>query len=179
MSLCVPVLSSVAWVLCVISVTPSRAQEAKPKPVDAKTYRVKVETILEPVGKVAIYRVQIWTAEKLDVYIDLEDGAYRGQGLPRPEKDGKHYRADFVLLASLRDPAPPGGKVELEFRCLTGGATGSTNIRDNVDNATQLSKVLEIPAADRVCKLHEKQRVGQFRGKSIEVGVRDMEPDKK
>src|SRR5262249_28870510 len=80
------------------------AATKQPAAPNANSYRVKVEPILEPIGKVAIYRVQIWTAQKLDVYIDLEDGAYRGHGLPRAEKDGKHYRTDFVLLVSLRDP---------------------------------------------------------------------------
>src|SRR5262249_38168556 len=169
-------LNGVAWSILFISVTRGPAQEAKPGPVDAKTYRVKVETILEPLGKVAIYRVQIWTAEKCEVYMDLEDGAYRGQGLLRPEKDGKHYHAYFVLLASLRDPQPLGGKVQLEFRRLTGGARGSTSITDDVDNSTELSKILEVSPHESVHKFDEKQRIGRFRGKSIPVGVGPLEP---
>src|SRR5689334_9619621 len=114
--------------------------------LDRDSYRLKVETILEPTDKLAIYRVQVWTVDERKVSFGFEDWQVGQGGLPRRETDGKLYRTDFVPLFSL-DGAEKGerdGKVELELRCMVNGSRGMFRMIQEVDASMSLSKLLDI-----------------------------------
>jgi hypothetical protein len=156
-------------------VAQDKQSKKDPAKLDADHYRLKVETILEPIGKVAIYRVQIWTVNKQEVSLLLQGGQISQQGLSRPENDGKVHRTDFVLLASLResqDLQKGESKFELEFRCMVAGAPGMTVLTGVLDSSNPLNKVLEVPSAAAIYRLGQEVPVGRFRGKLLEVKVR-------
>lgn len=143
--------------------------------LDSTHYRLKIEPILEPTGKVAIYRVQIWTRDERKVYLHSNGGQLTQEGLFRRNAGDELFRADFVLLACLREPRDldkRGAKCQLEFRYLVGGAPGMTVVTEDADSSLQLSRVLEFRPLNGIHKVTEKTAIGRFRGKLLEVEVK-------
>jgi len=144
-----------------------------PPKLDDSNYRLKVETILEPVGQVAIYRVEIWTTEKRAVYLDYDDGVMRR------EKGAKGYYAYFVIYTSIREPDQGAGKRQLEFQLLVGGARGAGFQSEDIGKTAQLAKVINLDQTDAVHKLRDRPQIGRFRGKAIEIGVEELKAPKR
>jgi hypothetical protein len=142
------------------------------RPLDRNSYRLKVEPILESNGEVVIYRVQIWTLRKAEIFLHLHAASITEEGLLRREKEGGAYRAEFVLLGLLRDAEKAkrlGKNADFEFRSMTVGARGMTVITDEVDASTELTTILELSSTEGVYNHGARARIGRFRGKSIEV----------
>jgi hypothetical protein len=144
-------------------------QKKNPDLLDRNSYRVKVHPVLEPTKTVAVYHVQIMTAEKCGAWLHSFGGATTRELVSRPEKGSKLFRADFVLVVSLRDIGKGDGTVELEFRYIVGGSEGMTSLTWDVSASTQLSDVFALSIGESAQKLGEKKSIGQFRGKALEV----------
>lgn len=150
----------------------SKAQEKKDPSaknelqLDANSYRLKVEAILEPLQDYAVYRIQIWTTEKREFCLNI--GNVGTAALFRREKQGGLFRADFVCVACIRERKKGDAKADLEFRCMVAGDRGSVNTFDKVDASTRLADLISMPTIDLVEK-SARRSVGRFREESLEV----------
>jgi hypothetical protein len=138
--------------------------------LDGSNYRLRVEPILDGAEDLAIYRIQIWTLGKRNVYLHLGKGKdITQEGLSRPEPESKLHRAEFVVVVSLR-PADNlgarGQQLQLE-RSLRVRGGGAMVLTDTVDAKTQLRRVVQIKEHAGTHKLGEAHEVGELFGKVI------------
>lgn len=145
---------------------PSNREAKGQKNLDDTNFRLNVEPILEPVGDVAIYRVQIWTKSKRKVYFN--HGPNTDAGLMVQEKNDAAWRADFVLMACIERPEAKG---EFQFRCMVRGAAGMTSIRDDVAASTQLKKVFAVHSVEKLHEVGCRVPIGELRGKTLSIEV--------
>jgi hypothetical protein len=148
--------------------SPGGAGDKHEQQFDRGTYRLKVEQILEPVGDMAIYRVQIWTHGEREVSLSY-GRMFTHQGTQQREADGPLWRADFVVLARLREPLKGAKKTECEFRIMVNGTESLTEMSKEVDVTAKLANILELPRKQGVYKLGANQYVGRFLGTSLSV----------
>jgi hypothetical protein len=150
--------------------------EDKEDKLDPEQYRVKVESIFEPPGDLAIYRVRVWTVGKQQVELSLsDDPAFSVRCASEPDAEGKLHRADFVIfvtLRGLRDRAPNGNSVDLEQRFLLGGVSGGGNTATRqVPKETKLENVVGITVGTNTRKRGDNLALGKLDGKMVEVTV--------
>ncbi len=147
---------------------PAPQEDAKP---DEKTFRVKVESLVEATGGIDIRRVQVWTLGQRTIYVHLGDG-HTIEGITEPEPKSKLHRADILIITSFRR-SRDRDKLDLERWIRIGGKPPGTNVRmtDSVDPKTELERVVELPAKAGGHEIGKKVPLGRLRGERVELEV--------
>ena len=130
-------------------------------------YRVEVEPITEPPGEVAVYRVRVRTVGERPVYMDLGGGQITRQAVSRPEPGGDVWRADVVIVATLRVSSRPGAGQELECRLANGGA--GITFTNALSPGVGLAGTVEVTAGFIARACGRKQLIARLNGQAVEV----------
>ena len=156
-------------------------QPREPAKVEAQLlpgqYRVVIEPLVEPPGKIAVYRIQIQTVTKQKLSLTIDGGNVSETS--QFSGDGKLYHASYIIVISLRetcDPALRGQKLLLEQRAMVGGAgRGQINHTITVDANVTLEKIIDFPPSTKIETLGQKYTIGKLRGQAVEIvaGPRD------
>jgi hypothetical protein len=131
-------------------------------------YRVEFEVVLAPPkSDTAVYRARIWTVDRQDVHLSIGANQIGIEGGTRPEPGGKLFRADAVIVVSVRKD---GDKRQLEsvFNC-----GGEVRLTDDLPAGAELANVLGLRKPGTLTqKLGEDVPLGKLYGKTITVSAR-------
>lgn len=134
-------------------------------------YRVLVEPLVEPPGKMAVYRIQIQTVTKQKLFLTIDRGSVGA--ISQFGGDGKLYYASYIIVISLRETCDltlRGKKLLLEQRVLVGGAGRSqSNYTIPVEANVVLEKIVDCSSSTKIETLGKKYTIGKLNGQAVEI----------